>query len=159
MARPLSPSPQPLEPQRGLPVAAHFGPSGRRADVSRQVTPPDADLVSSSLRKHKRISANIRAILYIGKRFQPVLIRDISGGGAGLAGCPSMLAGDYVSLGFLNGRQINARVRWWFAGACGVQFESLLNPSDILLSVKINQVETPQSTPPTAIASAASEMT
>ena len=89
--------------------------------------------LSEKLRRHERVAVNIRAILYHGDRFKTVMIRNISNGGVGIDGCGALMPHDQVSIGLLNGRTIDAVVRWWFAGACGVQFIEPLKMDDCLL--------------------------
>ena len=93
------------------------------------------------LRRHVRISSNIKAILYTETKFQSVIIRNISLGGAGLANCSCVLENDSVVLCLLSGRRIEAKVRWWLAGVCGVQFIELLEPNDILLTGRLGYTE------------------
>lgn len=88
---------------------------------------------SETLRRHERISVDIRAVLYHGVRFKGVMIRNISNGGAGIEGCGSLMPNDRISIRLLNGRTIDAVVRWWFAGVCGVQFMEPLAIDDCLL--------------------------
>jgi len=89
-----------------------------------------------SLRKHPRIPTKLRAVLYCRETFHPVVIRDISSGGAGLDSCPSLIENDHVTLGLLSGRRIEARVRWWLGGVCGVQFQEQLRADDVLINGK-----------------------
>ena len=85
------------------------------------------------LRQHDRQRVRINALLYSGKTFQSVVIRDISQGGAGLQNCSSLIENDKVMLKLMNGRSIAAEVRWWLAGSCGVRFATTLEPNDALL--------------------------
>ena len=88
---------------------------------------------TAPLRRHVRIASHIRAVLHCKYRFQSIVIRNISRGGAGLDNCGHLIENDKVVISLLNGRRIEARVRWWLAGVCGVQFNQLLEPTDILL--------------------------
>lgn len=100
---------------------------------------PDAVL---RLRSHDRVGAKIRAILYTETRFQPVTIRDVSRGGAGLENCGSLIQDDLVKISLLNGRVIEARVRWWVGGMCGVQFMEPLPDDDALLTGRLSYTTT-----------------
>ena len=86
------------------------------------------------LRRHNRLKANIRAVLYCRNKFQTVTIRNISAGGAGIEGCNALLPNDKITIKLLNGRCIDAQVRWWLSGTCGVQFSQQLQQSDALLT-------------------------
>ena len=94
-----------------------------------------------SLRNHVRTPAKIRGLLYRGDVFQSILIRDISAGGAGLLCGNCVQKNDEVILRLLNGRGIQATVRWWLGGICGVQFAVLLGPHDPLLTGKLDYFE------------------
>ncbi len=89
-------------------------------------------------RNHVRIPAKIRALLYRGDSFQSVLICNVSMGGAGLQGCNCLVDNDKIVLRLLNGRGIEATVRWWLGGSCGVQFSVALKPDDPLLAGKLD---------------------
>ena len=85
-------------------------------------------------RKSPRQPVKIRAFLHFGGRFQSTIITDLSSGGAGLQGAVGVIAGDKVTLEFLDGRTISAQVKWWLAGNCGVAFDSDLEKDDPLLT-------------------------
>ena len=95
----------------------------------------------SKLRRHVRVASNIRALLDSKHRFQSVVIRNISRGGAGLDNCDHLIENDKVAITLLNGRRIEAKVRWWLAGVCGVQFSELLEPTDVLLTGRARHPE------------------
>ena len=86
------------------------------------------------LRRFDRQPVQIRAVLYCGDTFQTISIRDISTGGAGIDGCNCLMQNDKVTIKLLNGRCLDAHVRWWFAGVCGVQFVKQLKEADVLLT-------------------------
>ena len=92
----------------------------------------------SVLRRSVRVAVAIRAVLYHGRKFQPVVIQDISSGGARLHGCDCLMVNDPVTITFLSGRALQARVRWWLGGACGVQFNTPLSEQDALLSGRLD---------------------
>ena len=98
----------------------------------------DAPAAKSTLRRHPRMPVAIRAVLYRGNTFQPIVVRDISAGGARLHGCDCLMQNDPITIKFMSGRGINARVRWWLGGACGVQFDAPLREDDVLLSGRLN---------------------
>ena len=100
----------------------------------------------SLLRRHVRVPANIRAVLYSKCKFQSVVIRNISRGGAGLDNCGHFVENDRVVISLLNNRRIEAKVRWWFAGVCGVQFNDLLDSTDILLTGRLSYTEVSKNT-------------
>jgi len=85
------------------------------------------------LRREERTPVQIRASLYYATTFEPAIICDISRHGAGIEGCRSVMPGDEVTIKFLDGRKLTARVRWWLAGRCGVLFDVPLEPDDRLL--------------------------
>ena len=93
---------------------------------------------SMPLRRHERVPSNIRAILYVKNRFQSVVLRNISRGGAGIGNCRHLIENDGVTISLLSGRRIEAKVRWWLAGVCGVQFKELLEPADVLLTGRLD---------------------
>ena len=103
----------------------------------KSLEPKDRDQ-TLSLRRHERVPSNIRAILYSKSRFQSVVIRNISRGGAGLGNCRHLIENDGVTISLLSGRRIEAKVRWWLAGVCGVQFKELLEPADVLLTGRLD---------------------
>ena len=45
---------------------------------------------------------------------------------------------DIVRISLLNGRVIEAQVRWWLGGVCGVQFLESLSDDDALLSGRMD---------------------
>ena len=92
----------------------------------------------SVLRRSARVAVAIRAVLYHGEKFQPVVIQDISAGGARLHGCDCLMVSDPVTIRLLSGRALQARVRWWLGGACGVQFDTPLSEQDALLSGRLD---------------------
>jgi PilZ domain-containing protein len=104
-----------------------------RAMLEEQTAPPQLELSKPSLRRFKRVPVQIRAVLYFRHRFAPVVIRDISRGGAGFESSASIHENDEVTLTLLNGRELAGRVRWWCNGYCGVQFNSALGQDDELL--------------------------
>jgi PilZ domain len=85
------------------------------------------------LRHHERYSVNIRALLHLRDRFQTTTIRDISIGGANLEGAFAVVPGDRIVLQLNNYRTLNAEVKWWACGRCGIAFERALTDSDPLL--------------------------
>ena len=131
MARPLST--KIISPSDSL-VSTSIGSLAHR---SAERHPSHARRAGSSIvrRKHERLQSSIRAILYSDTKFQSVVIRNISRGGAGLENCGHLIENDVVTIALLNGRRIDAKVRWWFAGVCGVQFFEVLPSDDPLLAV------------------------
>ena len=89
---------------------------------------------STHILRDARYATRIRAILYKGDSFQSTLIRDVSAGGVGLRGAIGVFAGDKVALQLLDGRRLEAVVRWWLAGCCGLAFTEPLGPDDKLLT-------------------------
>ena len=55
-----------------------------------------------------------------------------------LQDCNPLIKDDAIVLRFLNGRSIDAKERWWLAGACGVQFSTVLSSDDPLLAGKVD---------------------
>lgn len=108
------------------------------SDYNDQPVVDAPSAVRWSLRNHIRTPAKIRGLLYRGDVFQSILIRDISAGGAGLLCGNCVQKNDEVILRLLNGRGIQATVRWWLGGVCGVQFAVLLNSHDPLLTGKLD---------------------
>ena len=115
-------------------------------EVAEVVSAPDRALPTSTvaLRRFVRTPVRIRALLYAGDTFQSVLITNISAGGAGLQDCNSMIRDDTIVVRFLNGRSIEAKVCWWLAGACGIQFSTVLAPNDPLLAGKMGTFNGPR---------------
>lgn len=96
-----------------------------------QVELPDKP--PTSLRQFERRVVSICVLCHAHGSFNTVHISNISCGGAALRGCKSFMPGDVVRLEFLNRRRIEAVVRWWFNGNCGVQFTEEIDPFDPLL--------------------------
>jgi PilZ domain len=86
------------------------------------------------LRRHNRFRTNIRAVLTHGDRFQTTILKDISRGGACLYGAYGAMPGDEISIDLCSGRRLDAVVRWWIYGHCGVAFTVELDGDDQLLS-------------------------
>jgi hypothetical protein len=93
----------------------------------------DAGSTIRRLRTHERYSVNIRALLHLRDRFQTTTIRDVSIGGACLEGAYAVVPGDRIVLQLNNGRTLNAAVKWWACGRCGIAFEDVLLASDPIL--------------------------
>jgi PilZ domain len=136
MARPL--------PSSGVAEKCTFRRDRPATDTKANDSPPDGVL---RLRRHHRIAAKIRAVLYTGATFQPVTIRDISRGGAGLENCSSLIQDDLVKISLLTGRVVEARVRWWLGGVCGVQFVEPLSNDDALLTGRMDYAVMDRSDP------------
>jgi hypothetical protein len=88
---------------------------------------------SISRRRDKRLTKTIRALCYVHGRFETVELFNISAGGTAIRMRTSLVQGDRVQLVLLNNRKLDASVRWWLAGACGIQFETRLADDDYLL--------------------------
>ncbi len=97
-------------------------------------TPSGARVNRRSLRRHIRTQVRIRAVLYYATSFRSVVIKNISEGGAALECSTSLIQNDAITIKLISGRSIDARVRWWLGGICGVQFVEPLKPDDPLLS-------------------------
>jgi PilZ domain len=104
-----------------------------RTHIERDCAGNQAPKTSTYLRRDSRYATSIRALLYKGDSFQSTTIRDVSAGGAGLRGAIGVMAGDKVTLQLLDGRQLDAVVRWWLASCCGLAFSQPLDPDDRLL--------------------------
>jgi len=102
-------------------TAADFEIEGRHA------TPGDCQ------RAHPRHPTKLHVLIYARGRFQTTTISDLSLGGACLRGAFGVMPHDKVSLQLLDGRKLNASVRWWVNGHCGVVFEHPLQPDDALI--------------------------
>ncbi len=87
-----------------------------------------------ALRRHVRTQVRIRAVLYYSTSFRSVIIKNISEGGAALECSTSLIRNDAITIKLISGRSIDARVRWWLGGICGVQFVEPLKSNDPLLS-------------------------
>ena len=84
-------------------------------------------------RKHSRRPIRLRAILYRDEVFTPVVVRDISRGGAGISVRDCLTRNDEVTLSLLDGRHFRGRVKWWLGGFCGIQFLDLLPEAEPIL--------------------------
>jgi hypothetical protein len=102
--------------------------------IKIEAQPGALPLGREQLRRHPRCPTRIAAILHKGTRFQSTTIEDVSCGGVGLAGAYGVLPGDDVTIELLNGRKLQATVRWWILGRCGVAFKNQLANDDPLLS-------------------------
>ena len=89
------------------------------------------------MRRDDRILVRIRAICHVHGSHHTVQVVNISVGGAALAQCNSMMENDLIVLELMNKRRIEARVRWWLKGSCGIQFVTRLNSNDMLLMGKV----------------------
>lgn len=121
-------------------VRSQFGSSKRAlaeaAGAGRQAARQIDDDAGSSvrrLRSHERYGVNIRALLHLRDRFQTTTIRDVSIGGACLDGAYAVVPGDRIILQLNNGRTLNAAVKWWACGRCGIAFENALMANDPIL--------------------------
>ena len=87
------------------------------------------------MRKTPRLSIHIRALLHCGSKFQSTVVHELSTDGAGLSGATGIAPGDAVTLQFLDGRAIDGKVKWWFAGNCGIAFDRELMREDPLFAM------------------------
>ena len=87
-------------------------------------------------RHDERKPVSMRILCHAHGSFSTVYIANISCGGAAIRGCKSLMPGDIIRLEFLDRRQIEAKVRWWFNGNCGVQFSRRISDNDPLLQSK-----------------------
>lgn len=82
------------------------------------------------LRQCDRTIANVHATVRAGISSKPTLIRDVSDGGLGLIGADGLFPGCEVRVALVTGETKTGIVRWWLAGACGVQFHEPLQAND-----------------------------
>ena len=87
------------------------------------------------MRKTPRLPVHIRALLHCGSKFQSTVVHELSTDGAGLSGATGITPGDAVTLQVLDGRAINGKVKWWFAGKCGIAFDRELMREDPLFAM------------------------
>lgn len=90
-------------------------------------------------RRFERYPTCLRAILNTGARFQTTTIENISRGGAALASASGVMPNDTIVLEFLNGRRLEAKVRWWVNGRCGIAFYEHLPANDPLIELAIRR--------------------
>jgi hypothetical protein len=109
-----------------------FGMSQNRS-VIYKLTATQTGNGDQKQRQHQRFPTSLRAILYCRGQFQTTAIYDLSQGGAGLTGAFGVMPNDGVILQLLDGRQIDATVRWWVQGRCGLVFKQPLAENDILI--------------------------
>jgi hypothetical protein len=76
----------------------------------------------------------MRAVVHCHGRFQSIIIRDISRGGAMLENAFGLMSGDAVVVELLSGRSFAAQVMWAVANFCGVAFQELLSENDPALA-------------------------
>jgi PilZ domain len=88
---------------------------------------------SAEQRRHQRYSVRIAALLHARGKTQPVMINDLSTGGAGIESVIGIYSDDFVELELECGRRISGTVIWWISGCCGVQFDQTLSTNDPLL--------------------------
>lgn len=90
----------------------------------------DVETKLRRLRRHDRTIANVRAVFRAGLSEKPTLIRDLSDGGLGLIGADGLFPGCEIEIALVTGETKAGVVRWWLAGACGVQFHEPLGTND-----------------------------
>ena len=84
-------------------------------------------------RRHTRHAVRIEATLHRAGGTQPVIVNDISAGGAGLERAIGIFPDDSVEIEFAEGRRVAGIVVWWMSGCCGVHFIATLADDDPLL--------------------------
>lgn len=109
-----------------------FGMSQNQG-VNHKLSVTQTDNGDQKQRQHQRFPTSLRAILYCRGQFQTTAIHDLSQGGAGLTGAFGVMPNDGVILQLLDGRQIDATVRWWVQGRCGLVFIQPLAVNDTLI--------------------------
>jgi len=112
-------------------ISAEAVESGRQA--ARYIDGETGGSTVRRLRSHERYCVNIKALLHLRDRFQTTKIRDVSIGGACLEGAYAVAPGDRIVLQLNNGRTLNAAVKWWACGRCGIAFENALMANDPIL--------------------------
>lgn len=87
-------------------------------------------------RTFKRNSTKMHAIVHCRRRFQSVVIRDISLGGMKLENILGLMPGDVVTIELMSSRSLIGTVVWSVASFCGITFETPLAGDDPLIKVE-----------------------
>jgi hypothetical protein len=81
-----------------------------------------------------RLTLNANAILVAQSSFFPVLIKDISQGGAGISGADRLFVDCRIELRLKSGRVLSGMTRWVQGDNAGIKFHNRLGLHDPLLS-------------------------
>ena len=99
-------------------------------DHRTETKPQSFEATNWRLRRHQRTQIGVRAIVRAGLSSKPIVIRDISSGGVGIAEAVGLFPGSEVTICLVTGESKVGVVRWWLAGSCGVQFREPLTEDD-----------------------------
>lgn len=78
----------------------------------------------------------MHAIVHCRRRFQSVVIRDISPGGMKLENVLGLMPGDVVTIELMSSRSLVGTVTWSVASFCGIAFETPLAGDDPLIQAE-----------------------
>ena len=82
-------------------------------------------------RRHPRFATEFEAELAKGEQRWPILVGDISAGGALLNDNSGLAVGDWI---MLRARRFEAeaRVMWLLNGVCGIRFPEAVDPAEVI---------------------------